>query len=86
MSEGLTNVLNDERGESMNSDDLKFAWRLIRSCNWFEGEEERIKTCSTHALKLVLGRIRKDKQLFCDAYDQTGWKFEQELKRREAKP
>ena len=64
------------------SEDLKFAWSLIRSCDWSEGEQEHIKTCSTKALKMVYGRIRNDPHMFADALDQCGWKFEEELTRR----
>ena len=64
------------------SEDMKFAWSLIHSAAWEEGEQERIKLCSTKALKMVYGRLRNNNQMRADAFDQCGWKFEKELKRR----
>jgi hypothetical protein len=65
------------------SDDMKFAWSLIRSSDWREGEEDRIKTCSGKALKMVFGRIKSKPDLYMDSLEQCGWKFEEEFKRRE---
>ena len=65
------------------SEDMKFAWSLIHGCDWEEGEQERIKTCCTRALKMVYGRIKANPMMYADALDQCGWKFEEELKRRE---
>ena len=65
-----------------NRDDLKFAWSLIKSCDWRKDEQERIKQCSISALKMVYGRIKNKPNLYMDSLDQCGWKFQEEIKRR----
>jgi hypothetical protein len=65
-------------------EDLKFAWSLIKYCDWGVEEQEKIKTCSTGALKLVYGKLKKNPTLYMDSLDQCGWKFKEELERRES--
>jgi len=65
------------------SEDMKFAWSLIQSAGWNGDEQERIKSCGTKALKMVYGRIKNNTEMRAEAFNQCGWKFEEEFKRRE---